>query len=159
MYLARNLRFTRGIRSQQGYGIYLLGNQVTEFLKVCLVLPFRNEVWPAVTEAGVRFFTWYISPFETEVGVDGDEEAVKISIEDWEKGEKWNQGTYCCSGGCDFQSGSRFKPGWGHAGHNTAHSPALVAEIPPGSYPRMARLSIFRCRYCRTMTEKERYRS
>ena len=51
-------------------------------------------------------------------------------------------------------SDGRFLPGWGQAGHSTAHSPSEVAATPPGSLPLPARLNILRFVHMLTMLAK-----
>ncbi len=58
---------------------------------------------------------------------------------------------YLLDSGAFCQSGGRFLPGSGQAGHSTAHAPSRVAEIPSGSLPRPVRFIILRWRHSRVI--------
>ena len=62
-----------------------------------------------------------------------------------------NAGAYCRFSGSSSHPGSMFFPGWGQAGHSTAHSPSFVCLTPKGSCPLPERFVIFKCRHSRAI--------
>ena len=62
--------------------------------------------------------------------------------------DKWLlRKAYCRFSGSSSHPGDMFFPGWGQAGHSTAHSPSFVWLTPAGSCPLPERFVIFKCRH------------
>jgi len=115
---------------------------VLVIMQICLESDLLHKVWPSLTETWIIFIAWDCMASQAKVCIKSDEKRINISVQCQPELRPKPKVTYLTD-----NETLVFFPGCGHAGHSTAHSPALGFKMPVGSCPHPDRLSILRWRH------------